>query len=118
MPAAMVLSLTAGVGACSKSTPVPLSPEAERGLVILRSKACHICHSVDGTPRMGPTLKGLFGTPRNMADGTSVVADEQYIRRSITDPGSQTVIGATTAMPKVDLTDEQLADLVAYISSL
>jgi cytochrome c oxidase subunit II len=52
--------------------------------------------------------------------GTTVKADEQYIRNSILNPSSQVVEGFQPIMPtfKGQVTEEQLNSLVAYIKSL
>jgi cytochrome c oxidase subunit 2 len=31
------------------------------GIQLFQEKGCRACHSVDGTPLVGPTVKGLFG---------------------------------------------------------
>ena len=49
---------------------------------------------------------------------TTVTADSDYLRRSITDPGAQVVAGYGPTMPTVEVTDAQLEELVAFIQSL
>jgi cytochrome c oxidase subunit 2 len=51
-------------------------------------------------------------------DGTEVVADEAYIRRSITDPSAQVVAGFNVQMPEIELSDDDVDALVAYITTL
>ena len=48
---------------------------------------------------MGPTWLGLFGSERRLEDGTTVLADEDYLRESILDPGKQIVAGYPNVMP-------------------
>ncbi len=116
----MVVCTTAALTACAtKTAPVALSPQAEQGAAVARSKGCLVCHSTDGKPKgMGPTWKGLLGKPRDMIDGTTVIADEAYLRLSITNPAAQRLITANTAMPVVPLSDQEVNLLVAYISGL
>ena len=69
----------------------------------------------------GPTWQGLFGSTVPLADGSTVTADEAYITHSIQDPNAQIVQGfPPNIMPNFgqSLNDEQIADLVAYISTL
>lgn len=85
---------------------------------------CAICHSVDGSPGTGPTWKSVdgygYGYDAQLADGTSVPRDENYIRQSILDPNSQVVSGYIPAMPSFQgqLNDTDLNGLLVYIQSL
>ena len=79
---------------------------------------CASCHSTDGARSEGPTWEGLAGSERTLADGTTVVANEAYLRRAITDPGAEVVEGFGPSMPSIEVTDEQLDELVAFIESL
>jgi len=47
---------------------------------------CSSCHSIDGSSGTGPTWKDLFGSQRELTDGSTVTADEAYIMESIYDP--------------------------------
>ena len=81
---------------------------------------CVACHSVDGATRApAPNWAGLFGRVRHFEDGTSAVADENYIRRSILQPQEQVVEGyGNINMPPFRLSDRQLDAIIAYIRSL
>lgn len=79
---------------------------------VLGSQAgCSTCHSLDGSVIVGPSLKGIGGV---------LSADE--IRESILDPEAVITEGFPAGtMPNVwgdELTDEQVNQLVAYLSSL
>ncbi len=76
------------------------------------------CHSPGGSDGIGPAWKGLAGSSVPLDDGTSVVADAAYLERAIREPGSERVRGFSVRMPQVDLSDEEVADVVAYIQSL
>ena len=77
---------------------------------------CITCH---GTGK-GPPFVNLFGSKVKLTDGTTVIADEDYIRESILYPSEQIVEGYTALMPtfKGQVTEEQLLQLIAYIKSL
>jgi len=95
------------------------SPEL-RGKALFDSAGCGGCHSVDGTPRVGPTLKGLFGSRVELSNGTSVVADEGYLRESLEEPNEQLVKGYQPVMPsfKATLKPDEIEALIAYMKTL
>jgi cytochrome c oxidase subunit II len=97
------------------------APSTARGERAFRLKGCVACHTTDGSRLVGPTWKGLFGSRvAVLTQGleTTVVADEDYIRRSIDHPPKEVVKGYSPQMPKADLDAREVADLVAYIKSL
>ncbi len=62
-------------------------PPAEWGRKIYEGKGgCVACHSIDGSPRVGPSWKGLWGSTRMLADGTTAVFDENYVMESVYEP--------------------------------
>jgi len=93
-------------------------PLPELGRVTFQAKACVGCHSVDGSAGVGPSLKGLFGRTENLADGTTVEADENYIRESILVPATKVVQGYQPIMPPIPLTDREVDGLIEYIKTL
>jgi len=92
----------------------------ELGRRLYVSKACITCHTIDGTPNNGPSFLGVFGHQVELANGTSVTADENYLRESILSPMSKVVAGYQPIMPTYQglLKDAELDALVAYIKSL
>jgi len=91
------------------------------GAQVAQKYGCVGCHSVDGSQMTGPTWKGLFGKEETLEDGIVVTVDEEYLRRSILDPGAQIVKGFPDVMPKTykeQLSQEELEALIAYIKSL
>jgi cytochrome c oxidase subunit II len=101
-----------------------LSP-LQRGQKNYMSLGCVACHSVDGKPATGPTWKGIFGTQRALADGSSVLADENYLRESILNAQAKIVKGfGGNGMPSVmppyqgQLSEDQVLGLIEYIKSL
>lgn len=101
-------------GTTSSQTPV------QAGKDLFDTKlGCASCHA-GGANQRGAKLEGVFGTQVKLADGSTVTADEQYIRNSILNPSAQIVEGYQPIMPtfKGQVTEEQLNALVAYIKSL
>jgi cytochrome c oxidase subunit 2 len=93
-------------------------PDANRGQQVYETGGCKACHSIDGTPLIGPTWRGLFGSTVQLADGSSVEADETYLTQSIRDPNSQIVAGFNPGMPQLPLTDLQVNDVIEFIKTL
>ena len=59
---------------------------------------CVSCHSADANAR-APVLEELYGKRVHLRDGRTVMADEDYIRESILDPGAKIVAGCENIMP-------------------
>jgi cytochrome c oxidase subunit 2 len=80
---------------------------------------CAGCHGGHGTVR-APDLAGVFNSPVPLSDGTTVVADEKYLRDSILFPKHQVVASFAPVMPSFDgkVSDADLEKLLAYIKSL
>jgi cytochrome c oxidase subunit 2 len=94
------------------------TPES-RGEALIGQNGCSACHSIDGSPGIGPTWFGLFGEEVELADGTTVIADEEYYVKSILEPQEQIVAGyETVIMPQFTFSDEELADIIAYLKTL
>lgn len=120
---AAVVASALALAACSggsdgASSDAALSPEAARGSELVRSEGCMACHSTDGRGSVGPTWKDLAGSEVQLADGETVIADDDYLTRSIKDPSAQIVDGYSGAMPDRKLSDDDIAAIVAYLGTL
>jgi len=91
---------------------------ASAGQQLFNDSGCPACHTVDGSPSVGPTMKGLLGRTTELADGSTIKADEHYIASAIRDPNAAIVKDYQPIMPQVPLTDAQVELLVEYIESL
>lgn len=94
---------------------------AEKGRRLLQNKGCLGCHTIDGTKKIGPTLKGLFGSKVTVITGgkeRKVTADERYLRKMILAPGVDVVKGYPPIMPTIPLTGEELSTIIAYLKGL
>lgn len=93
---------------------------AQWGELLYRQQNCNTCHSVDGSNMTGPTWKGIFGQPVDLADGTRVTMDENYLRTAILRPNAQVVRGYPPVMPTYagSLNDRQIDAIIAYIRTL
>ncbi|MFW5697885.1 MAG: c-type cytochrome, partial [Fimbriimonadaceae bacterium] len=97
---------------------IPQTMEAA-GRQLYEKYNCSSCHGQQNTVR-GPPLYGLLGRTRNFRDGSSTVADIEYIRDSIVNPYDRVVSGYEETMPAYggQLTEEQIFSIVKYIESL
>ena len=90
----------------------------KRAQSLIKRKGCVTCHSLDGTPRVGPSFKDVFGTKRIIERGgteTEILVDESYLKKAIQDPKSEIVKGYDPLMPKVDLSDNEIDLIVELI---
>jgi cytochrome c oxidase subunit II len=81
--------------------------------------ACNTCHLPDGSGR-GPSLNGVYANKVLLADGSTVNADDAYIRESILQPKAKVVAGFVPVMPTFQglVSEEQILNLTSYIKSL
>jgi cytochrome c oxidase subunit 2 len=93
---------------------------AERGEQLVSIQGCVTCHSVDGSDKIGPTFQGLYDRSETMTDGSTITADENYIRESILDPGAKIVEGYQNQMVSYEgrLSDDEISDIIEYIKTL
>ncbi len=101
-----------------KAKQLAATPEGA-GQLLVAASGCVACHSINGSAGIGPTWFGVFGSQVKLSDGSVVTADEAYITESIKTPQAKIVAGfETQLMPTYGFTDEQIANLVAYIKTL
>lgn len=109
----------------ANAIPAGLTP-AELGARLYIAKGCNACHSLDGAKNIGPTWKGAegsqygFGATVPLADGTTVVNDENYLRESILVPAAKIHAGYPNQMPSYQgqLSDKELEALIEFIKTL
>ncbi len=91
----------------------------EQGQALARQLGCLGCHSVDGSRKVGPSFKGLYGSQRPLEGGTSAVADAAYIRRALQNPGADVAKGYPAMMPPYpQLKEEQVKAILEWLESL
>lgn len=100
-----VLSSVAGV----------LAQSADDGKAVFEGSGCSACHSTGTNAIVGPGLAGII---ERAATRTSLSADD-YIRESLTDPGSFLVAGFPPVMPAFgDLSGADVNNLILYLGTL
>jgi cytochrome c oxidase subunit 2 len=92
----------------------------EQGRNVAAQQGCLKCHTIDGDRHIGPTWLDLYMRREKLQDGSTVIADEAYITKSMMDPGAQIVAGYQNVMPSFQgrMTPPEVAAVVEYIKSL
>jgi len=96
----------------------PMSME-QAGAKVYAKVHCDNCHGKEDNLH-APSLYGIYGKRRVFADGTSLIADNEYLRESIVQPYNHITAGYGQTMPAYQnqLSEVDLINLVAYIKSL
>lgn len=91
------------------------------GKAILEKHGCLGCHSLDGSQKVGPTFKGLFGSQVKVTRAGKpevVTADEKFLRESVVNPGATLVEGYPPIMPPSDMPAAEVEAVVEYLEHL
>ena len=120
MPVSAALAAVPAATDAVAAVPQAADPVAQ-GATLVEDYGCTACHATTQEVLSGPGWGGLYDHPVQLADGSTVTADDDYLIRSITDPDSQLVKGfEPEIMPSFEgeFDDDELAAIVAYIRSL
>jgi mono/diheme cytochrome c family protein len=93
----------------------------QRGAALYEKYQCASCHSQEAVQRgRGPSLVGLFGKTRQLANGKKVVADDGYLRNVLYYPQDYPLAGWPQGMPsyKGSLSEEDVLQINAYVKTL
>lgn len=92
---------------------------ASNGEKLFTNLGCITCHSGESGSR-GPNLAGVYGSQVRLANGTAVMADDNYMRESILHSQAKIVAGYEPIMPTFagQVNEEGLASLIAYIKAM
>jgi cytochrome c oxidase subunit 2 len=87
---------------------------------LLDELRCLNCHQGGGATSRCPPLENLFGNPVRLEDGSTIVADDTYLRESILKPAAKVVAGYQPVMPTYEgqIGEEGILRLIAEIKSL
>lgn len=118
----ILLIATPSIGSKGGNSGTPalvLSEQALLGEKVFKRKGCQACH-LPTPSTIAPSLYGIWGKEVELADGSSAVMDEAYVRRSIMDPTAQIVKGFAPAMPNYGsmISETELDQLVAYLEAI
>jgi cytochrome c oxidase subunit 2 len=98
----------------------PAQTPAARGKALLDKFGCTGCHSLDGSRKVGPTLKGVYGrrvTVLTRGKERTLTAGAAYIKRSILDPHADIVKGFQPVMPsfKGKISERQIEEIIEFL---
>ncbi len=102
-------------------------PPEVTGGKLFEQLQCATCHQGAATPaatqagaQRGPALENLYMKPVALADGSTVIADDAYLRESILRPATKVVAGYQPIMPPFEgqIDEEGVLHLIAYIKSI
>jgi cytochrome c oxidase subunit II len=90
------------------------------GKELLEKHGCLGCHSLDGSRKVGPTLKGVWGRQVTVVTNgkeRTLTVDEAYLRRSILDPQADIVKGFPPVMPSFagQISDEDVGQIIGFL---
>lgn len=97
----------------------PEGPAANAsGEELFSDLGCATCHVM--SRGLAPRLEGIYDSTVILNDGSTVQADEAYLRESIVNPAAKVVAGFRPIMPVFHntLSQQQLSALVEYIKGL
>lgn len=93
------------------------------GLALLKSNGCTSCHTLDGSPLVGPSYKGLYGRKEKvLVNGKleEITVNDQYLKESILKPNTKVVEGFTPGMMssyKGVLSDKEINQIIDYFKN-
>jgi len=118
-----VLSLTAAEFAAWMATVEDIfvgRTLAEVGELLYNRQGCAVCHSLDGSAIIGPTFQNVYGFEFLTTDGSTIVADDAYIKESILNPNASIIDGFLPVMTSYDgiLGDREIEAITAFLKTL
>ncbi len=122
------VQLAHGIVATAQAAPAPTAaaPAAAadpvaHGAQLVKDNGCVACHAADDKKLVGPGWGGLYNSKVSLADGSTVTADDAYLRESILQPNAKIVAGyPASVMPAYGtlLKDDEVNAIVTYLHSL
>jgi cytochrome c oxidase subunit 2 len=91
---------------------------ATQGQALSTDLGCVACHTVDGSPGVGPSWMNMWGRTSTLANGDTIVVDENYFAESVRIPPRKLVAGYPNVMLPYFLEDEEINALMEYAKQL
>jgi cytochrome c oxidase subunit 2 len=94
------------------------------GLALMKQNGCMACHSLDGTELVGPSFKGLYNSEIVVLVGNreeTIVADNDYIQRSIYQPNEEIAKGYGRGLMQSYeklINPEEVQTIIEYLKTL
>lgn len=92
----------------------------ELGKKLYTKLGCVACHTTDGSIKIAPSFKGIYGKMEEFADGTKAKIDDEYIRNKILQPTKHVAKGYPPVMPSFQgrVKERDISGLIEFIKSL
>lgn len=104
------------------STGAVNAEDVKAGELVYSLKGCVACHKTDGTAQLAPAWNGLYGKKEKVKENGNemeVTVDDAYIRESILTPPKKVTVGfEKMVMPVMNLNDDEIRQVTAFIKSL
>lgn len=91
---------------------------AAQGQALSTDLGCVACHTVDGSPGVGPSWLGMWGRTETLTSGEMVVVDAAYFSESVKVPPRKLVEGYPNVMLPYFLEDGEISALMEYAKQL
>jgi cytochrome c oxidase subunit 2 len=98
---------------------------AAAGRKLFEANGCISCHSTRPADALdqnlsGPSLWNIYRSQVTLRDGKKIIADENYIHRSVYEPNAMIVKGFSPQMPTFEgiMSDEDFQKILAYLKTL
>ena len=114
----IIVSRAGAMPAAPAAAAAAATSRADLGKALFAENGCAACHTIDGSPGVGPTLKGLYGHEVELTDGSKRKVDDAYLTESVRNPNAAIVKGFQALMPQAPLSDDQVKSLVEYMETL
>lgn len=105
-----------------KKEPAPKGDEALVGIgEKIYQEKCASCHTIDGSPLAAPSFLAVYGRKEIVVTGgeeREITVDDEYIAKSINNPGDDVVKGFANVMPAQNLDESQIRCIIAFLKSL
>lgn len=90
------------------------------GQIAMENYGCLGCHSLDGSPQVGPSFKDIAGRETVVeinGEDKVIKVDNDYLLRSINEPNGEVVKGYPPAMPPYagSIGDGELQDMIDFL---
>lgn len=94
-------------------------PLKELGAKVYEEKGCSTCHSLDGSKGNCPSWKGIWAGNNKMQDGRTMVVDENYVRKTMMEPGNMLLPGYDNIMPSFQglLREREIKGVIEFIKA-
>jgi cytochrome c2 len=91
---------------------------AMQGQQLSTQLGCVACHTVDGSPGVGPTWVGMWGRTESLNRDRTAVVDDAYFRESLQEPGTKVVNNFSNVMSRYYLAEPEITALMEYVKQL